>query len=429
MRFGAWTADVQIANAATAELEGAVGIGIGIGISIGGFRSSTALADYDFSRGVVPNGLTFTRSSAATYVNTAGEPVAVASGVARFENNMLLMEASQTNFVTRSSDTAAYPWTLTPSGGITATVSARGTRNGVPYTDFALSGSNASVNTYPFKNKSISATAATSAQVWTASVYCELVSGSWPAGVSLQINAESYDSGGALIGQATGSVTPTAAPSRAVATRTITASGATAQASISLGGMGAAGATTFTGQVLRVYGWQLEQAASATSLIQTLGGVAVTRAADSIAPTDVRGWPLANGYTIYAEGRLDALVASGSSAIFVQIDDGTNSNRVYLGPNSSVNVRAAALEGGAQVGLQSATPTFGPYKIIASRRAGLFQSAIRGVAGTQTTPAGYTRPIRLTGFNATSVAMRQLYKRVWIESRVYNAAQQASMTA
>lgn len=108
--------------------------------------------------------------------------------------------------------------------------------------------------------------------------------------------------------------------------------------------------------MLRIYGWQLEENAHATSLIQTLAGSAATRAADLVtAPitADVSG-----GVRVRGRFRLDA-VKGGYDRVF-QLDDGTDRNSfrlIWLSGlpgalywqvfRDGASIRGAAISGGA----------------------------------------------------------------------------------
>lgn len=296
---------------------------------------------HDYEHGYLSTPLGLTRASAGTFVDTSGTIQTAAADVPRFDYSTgarkLLVEGSATNFVTRSSHTDAYPWgTNVTHNGITATLVATGTSGGVPYADYSLSGTNTASYSEPFVAGSFSRTPAVVGQTWTASIYTQLISGIWPAGVTLGADVIEETAGNVFAAQSVPPVAPSAVMTRVSQSRTMSiANVATVRSSATIRGLGAAGATTFTGQVIRVFGWQLERGASATSLIQTLEGVSVTRAADYVVPLDLSGYDLSAGYSVVAWGQMDA-VAALYDRVF-QLDDGNNANRQTGLWNAPVN--------------------------------------------------------------------------------------------
>ena len=270
-------------------------LGLGLGIGAGGVPP---LARYavgwvlpsavmDFETGFLSGVLSFTRASTATYVDADGTLKTAAIDAPRFDwstgRRALLLEGSTTNFATRSSHTAAYPWnTSNTHNGVTATMVASGYIGDVPYADYALTGTaSSSASTPVIVSSTWASVAAGVGETWTCSVSHMLIAGAWPAGVLVGGRVSEFDASSAFISATIGGSVPSAVASRGSATRTLNqANLATVRGAITISGL-TAGVTTFTGQVIRLFGWQLEPGAAPTSLIQTLGGVAVTRAADA----------------------------------------------------------------------------------------------------------------------------------------------------
>lgn len=273
-----------------------MGLGLG-GLGLSGMGGAPPLASYaaggvlpsavmDFEAGFLSTPLSLARASTATYVDADGTIKTAAVDAPRFDwstgRRALLLENSATNFSTRSSHTAAYPWnTSGTQNGVTATMVASGYIGDVPYADYALTGTASSSTATPaIVQNAWSNVAAMVGETWTCSVSHMLVAGAWPDGVLVGGRVGEYDAGGAFINANTGGSVPSAVAYRGSVTRTLNqANLATVRGAITISGM-SPGVTAFDGQVVRLFGWQLEKSAAPTSLIQTLGGVAVTRAAD-----------------------------------------------------------------------------------------------------------------------------------------------------
>lgn len=345
--------------------------------------------------------VTITRASTGTYIDASGVIQTAAIDAPRFDYSTgaraLLLEGSATNFATRSSHTDAYPWnTSNTLNGITATRVATGlTNGGIPYADYSLTGTATSATADLFVSPALSRTPATLGQTWTSSVYTRLISGTWPAGATVAVGVYEETAAGVYLAGTSGpGVTPTDNTQRTTHTRTTNqATVGQVRSPIVLYGM-TPGVTTFTGQVIRLFGWQLEQNASATSLIQTLGGVAVTRAADNVAPIDLSGYDLSDGYTVVAWGQMDAV--AGSYDRVLQLDNGSNDDRQLMFWSKPISLLSQQAfydnvlqgeyspAGGPQLGDQ--------FKMAFAVGPNYFQAARNGVVGSLDTSVTYVVP-------------------------------------
>lgn len=241
----------------------------------------------------------FTRASAGTYINDAGQLVQAAAGVPRFDwssgKRRLLLEAASVNQLPWSGNAGAVVGTLgtggtgvLPSGtvmtlnysGITIEVVAVGETDGIPWTEYRIHGTNNSGGVaYPDIRPSTQPSAV-SGQTWTYSLYAALIAGSWPIAASGGHIAIGEFSSSSYLASSVGQVI--SSWGRYAVTRALSNPATTsARGFISLNiGIGETCDFTF-----RVGGLQLEQQASATSYIPTAGATA-TRAADSCRLTD-----------------------------------------------------------------------------------------------------------------------------------------------
>ena len=97
--------------------------------------------NFDFTTGILPPGITFTRPSIGTYNSSGNLLVTAGNNVARFNYiggvANLLIEGSATNIFTQSNNFSAADWLLTNTPVITSAqfISPDGTNNGWSYND------------------------------------------------------------------------------------------------------------------------------------------------------------------------------------------------------------------------------------------------------------------------------------------------------
>jgi hypothetical protein len=327
--------------------------------------------------------VTTSRPTTGTVIDASGNIATVAADTARIDYSdghaALLVEEARTNVVTRSSHTDAFPWSDgSTANGITATIAGTGFEGAVPYVDYALSGTATSTTANPFANTSYGIVAAAVGEVWTASVYTKLISGVWPNGI-FQGGVFELGAGNAYLRGSGGGEVPGAAQ-RHVVTRTLTGPDlVNVRSSVQMAGM-VPGVTTFSGQVIRIWGWQLEKGGNATSLIQTLGGTTVTRAADDCT-VNISALGLGSAFTIGWKGI--AYYEPGRSNRLLQLDDGSNSNRLYLNISSGGNIETAgyvadvAIMGGNSASFVVGAPAAAAFRFSATEHRAVFSGALQ----------------------------------------------------
>jgi hypothetical protein len=158
----------------------------------------------DFTRGMLPSGLTFTRSSNATRVNTAGQ-------IEYAPSNQVIREASLAT-VGDLAGAGLLPssWVTNGGGaGITRAIVGVGVLpDGRGYFDYRVSGTNLSggILYCGFRSVANTQTPGAIGQVWTASVYTKVIAGSFAAGFNPggdgTISVVMNNSGGSYISEA-----------------------------------------------------------------------------------------------------------------------------------------------------------------------------------------------------------------------------------
>ncbi|TPW27833.1 hypothetical protein FJU08_19080 [Martelella alba] len=298
--------------------------------------------------------MTFTRAGNATYVDPADGLIKTATAdIPRFEADGLLLEGPSTNFATTSSHTAATPWNNLTSNGLTVAVVATGMLGDVPYADFSITGTMTAASAALFVQPTSTITAAATGQTWIASLYHQLISGTWPAS-STGLTTEVYEldaSSGYLVGSGTFQQ-PTTTLARRSSARTLS-NVSTANVRTGIVISGTSGTTSFSGQVVRLFGLQLEQDSVPSSLIQTTGS-AVTRTADNARLSDqIAAILRRNAVSLVLQGK--DLRGSISRVI-----GGANSERLLgFGANDSVLGAGASNYQSFASGLVTPLPDFG----------------------------------------------------------------------
>jgi hypothetical protein len=239
---------------------------------------------------------TVTRNTTATRLNDAGAIESVASGIPRLDYSVsgfvtgcpaLLVEPAATNQIRNNSNAGAV--TGTPGGtlptnwtealvGLTRSVIALGTENGVPYIDVRLSGTaNASAASLNFE--STTQIVATSGQVWTNSVYLKSIAAPNPY-ANVRVGMIDRTSGGVFIATGQGSdLTLTSTLNRFSLTRALSSGSTVARVQPNVVFNLVSGtAYDFT---VRIGYPQMELGSVATSVIPTTAGTG-SRSADVI---------------------------------------------------------------------------------------------------------------------------------------------------
>jgi len=313
---------------------------------------------------------TVTRNTTATRLNDAGVIESVASGIPRLDYSVsgfvtgcpaLLVEPSGTNSIRNNSNTGAVtgtPGTLPTNWtealvGLTRSVIALGTENGVPYIDVRLSGTaNASAASLNFE--STTQIVATSGQVWTNSVYLKSIAAPNPY-ANIRVGMIDRTSTGVFIqtGQSS-DLTLTSTLNRFSLTRALSSGSTVARVQPNVVFNLVSGtAYDFT---VRIGYPQMETGSVATSVIPTTTA-AVTRNADVISVTGaVSGSIGQTEGTLYAE--IVAQPYNGASfPAILQVDDGADSQRfaIFINPSGGIRIRLNA--SGVNTNLDSVSPS------------------------------------------------------------------------
>jgi hypothetical protein len=242
------------------------------------------------------------------------------------ENGALLLEPQRTNVVTNSeyvssNDYVVGNWTGTITTNTTETLSPEGVYNA---TKFVKAG--ASDRVYFHNSQPDGA--------YTGSIWLKAAPGS--ENTTIEISVRRFGGGG---GSRTKLVTITSEWQRFDVTATNLTGGTTTAMYI----------TDFSSQGTATefysYGMQIEAGNYVSSYIPCMG-TSETRAADSCSVTGVSDVIGQTEGTIYAEIDFKAI---GEESRFVQISDGTNNNRMYIGVSSTNTIDLYLFSGGAGV--------------------------------------------------------------------------------
>jgi hypothetical protein len=285
---------------------------------------------------------TVTRNTTATRLNDAGVIESVASGIPRLDYSVsgfvtgcpaLLVEPAATNSIRNNSNTNAVTgttgtlptnWSETSTAGLTRSIVALGTENGVAYIDIRYSGTaNATAATLNFE--STTQIVATSGQVWTNSAYLKSIAAPNPY-ATIRLGMVDRTSGGTFIvaGQSS-DLTLTSTLTRFSLTRTLSSGSTVARVQPNVAfGLVSGTAYNFT---VRIGYTQMELGSVATSVIPTTAGTG-SRSADVISVSGaVSGSIGQTEGTIYAE--VDVRNFTNSARV-IALSDGTGANAINL---------------------------------------------------------------------------------------------------
>lgn len=336
--------------------------GIGLSLGVTGLRVSPSLLtpalDLNYASTMALAGSeTFTRASTGWYYNSAGVLTSAATNAARFGYDSstlaakgLLLEDARTNSIRNNSmtgvaagtpGTAPTNWTAAATAsGITRTIVATGTVNGLPYVDIKYTGTAVAGDTVLFFDTT-TGIAASNATTWTSSVFVSLIAGTltnvtpkqglrYRAAAGANIGTQLYET----------AFVPTSTLTRVE--RTGTGSDATIAFVVpSLNLTMASGAVDLT---LRIAAPQLETntASFASSPILTTSA-SVTRAVDLGSINPLGAWFNAAAGTLVVEG---SLIGSVVSRNILSISDGTANEAYQINTTSGGVLRANVFDGG-----------------------------------------------------------------------------------
>lgn len=257
---------------------------------------------------VLPGNWSIARASTGSRFDSAGTLQTVASNVGRVTHDPstlavrgLLLEQAATNGIrnntmqggaTGSPGTLPTNWSVGGSVGLTRTVVAVGTTGGLDYVDIRFAGTTGGTFT-TLLMEAPSIIAAANGQTWTGSAYIAIVGGNAANLSSLTLVTNILDGGGAVLAQQTQTLALSATLSRYSVTGTI-ANASAAYVRPLVGLNYASGVAVDI--TLRIALPQIEQGASASSVIHTAGSAA-TRSAETLTISGLSGYGLVDGAT------------------------------------------------------------------------------------------------------------------------------------
>lgn len=313
-------------------------------------------------------GFTFTRSGAtATRVNSSGVLETVAANTLRIDHDPTtlaclggLFEEASTNAIRNSTMVGAAAgspgtlptnWTFSTQAGVTASVVATGTENGIAYVECRFVGTASTAGELRVSFEANTHVAASSGQSWTESAYFALANGSVPSGRTFNIAIVERNSGGSIIvaNQSTNIATSLASTLRrfSLSVASINASTAFVHPYFACY-VGVGAVVDFT---IRIGAPQLEQKAFATSYIPT-AGAAVTRQLDALTLSDLTriGYSASAG-TLVAQGVINGQSASVYPALAALGMGASATDEIVLFRNGSNNRFAVETKVGGVVQL------------------------------------------------------------------------------
>ncbi len=340
----------------------------------GGFPASGAIVDYDF-RGDRYSGppISVSRASPKYIDDSTGNWTLVPANALARSDKGTLIEGAQTNSIRNSSaqgtatgtpGTLANFWTFSLGSGISRTTVAYGTVNGLDCADHRIFGSSASSGAWLAANIQFEAAGAISAstgQLWTLSAFIQIVAGTTPGTVQLEM--EELTSSNSNVRYANRNLTVDGTLRRYENSQTLSGGATTAAVRPGFWLYGPTVANTPMDVTVRLCAPQMEQwstsittAGGASSPIRTTG-TAATRAADVLT---VDGLSLTD-LTIAVVGQT-AAGFNTQLGVYAEVNDGSTANRIQFRYNSASNLLIAITNrGGAQATTfpQQNSPTAG----------------------------------------------------------------------
>jgi hypothetical protein len=377
----------------------------------------------DFTTGVLDSRVTITRAlNTATRVNSSGFVEIVNANLPRFDYDPatlapkgLLIEEQRTNLVTYSQQFDDASWNKGVSGSISANtvVSPDGTTNADAYT-WATS-------TTDFAFLSQTATA-TSNIANTFSVWLKRPSGSGNRTVRLTVSDVTTSTG------VSATFTVTENWQRFEFTRT----SATSTGSVGVGlNTGLSGTSIAAGDILHVWGAQLEAGAFATSYIPTTT-TSLTRNADQVVMTGTNFSDWYNASEGAISVTLQSLPNAGTSVSrAVCINDGTaNNSLISAWVNASTTMRSRLVVGGAtQFQFTGAVDPTNKNTICTAYKENNFAASFNGAAALTDAAGSLGTPNQLAisgdGTGTTNVYCGHIEKILYWPQRITNAEAQA----
>lgn len=302
--------------------------------------------------GGLPANWSVARASTGSRFDSTGTLQIAASNLGRVTYDLstlalrgVLLEPATTNGIrnnTMQGGAAGSPgtlptnWSVGGGTGLTRTIVGIGTAGGLDYVDIRFAGTTSGTFT-TLLMETPSIVAAANGQTWTGSAYIAIVGGSATNVSSLTLVTNVLDGGGAVLTQQTQTLTLSAALLRYSVTGAIaTASAAYVRPLVGIN-YAAGMAVDIT---LRIALPQLEQGASASSVIRTTGSAA-TRAAETLTISGLSGYGLFNGSTYSAT---------------IAFDDDTTAAASLTVSGGAVSIAASGVKPVKSVSIQLTAP-------------------------------------------------------------------------
>lgn len=408
----------------------------------GGFFSGASI-DMNFQTGnyfgATPAGLTTVRASTANANDASGNWTSFANNIPRITNLGLLVEEARTNGIINNSmqgAVAGSPGTLPtgwtdamPTNGISRQVVSLGAINGIDTMVLRYTGTAVATVAISLLHQPQITQAAVNGQTWDYSAFLSIVINSGVAPLLVGLEIDELDVGGSFLAGTQTTVAANSTLTRFDTTRvnnnvsTAFERGFT-RISLSIGQ---------TYDFTLTIGWpQLELGASVTSPIRTTAA-AVTRAADVITLTSPPAFGAA--YSTFFKGTPQPPAAYGTAQNFLQLDAGTDVQRLVERRNAATAALLTTLVGGTGAGFAPvATLTQNvSFKVASAITANDQASVING--GTPGTAAAAVLPttptsVRFGSNSAGTESWNGFVERValWPSTRIPNSQLQAITT-
>jgi hypothetical protein len=338
----------------------------------------------------------------------------------------LLIEESRTNSIRNNTMVGAVVgtpgtlptnWSVIIANGLTTTVSAVGTSNGIPYVDLNIAGTPTGTS-WLLAFDATNAIAALATQVWTGSFYTAIVGGSTTNIANIRNIITPRNAALGALSASTVNFTPTGSLARQTNTHTMPTDTAFVQYSVSI-------QTTIGAAIditLRIGLPQLELGAFATSVIPTTTATA-TRAADVAV---MQGANFSNWYRS-DEGSLFTDVGSvgpSNGARSATLSDGTIDNQAWIrNANTPTNAAEIYTAGAfvAQIGINTGVAA----RTALALKANDFAVSVNGGAASTDTSGAlgvYNRMTLGSNFNNSGVFINGHIRRLaFFPRRLANA--------
>ena len=378
-------------------------------------------------------GFVFARASTATRINASGVMESVASGVMRIEHDPVtgaplgyLCEETSTNHVRNSTMVGAAAgspgtlptnWTFSTQSGVTASVVATGTENGIAYVECRFVGTASTAGDLRVQFEGHIQVAASSGQAWTESAYLALANGSVPSGRTFNITIAERNSGGSIIvaNQSTNIATSLTSTLRRFSFSVASTNASTAFVHPYFGCfIGVGEVVDFT---IRIGAPQLEQKAFATSYIPT-STAAVTRNADALTLSDLTriGYSATAG-TVVVRSRALGFSAASSPAPYLFGVGSLSSNElsVYFDGSARKIVGEARSGGAVQMSMAAAEVIAAGASYISALAWAENDAALVVNGGTPVTDTSIVLPV---GIDRVSIGGRQARGQTGVGSQI-----------